>query len=279
MKTKAISLTVAGVMAFQSSAFANISRTADIGNQAISTAKQSNQELKAQVLAFDEALAQAESDIVNKEKNDSVSNAITLGGAAVGVALGALSVMSEKRMLGSFYLGTNALILTFATAVGASAISNVSGLLTVNQPTAADIDKAAEELNKTQAELEKVIASSETPAQAEMLARLNEELKETKSALAAYKQDGSDLTRNRTMVRLAQFSGTVVAFASLIGGSKVSNPLVKNVLKSTFILGTVASAGGQLASIVTGMQSADTENVLKEIRETRKAVRTALAGL
>lgn len=276
MKTKVISMTVAGVMAFQSVGFAAADRTAEIGSQAAVVAQQNMQQLKSQIATFDQTLAQAEQDIVNKEKSKSISNGFTVGAAALGLALGTLVVLSEKGK--GIRLSTDATILSAAAAVILSGLSGVSGMFSVNKPTTANIDEAQAEIDRTQATLEQALANSQNPAQAELIARLNAEVKETKEALSAYKEDGSELSRNRGIARVAQFAGTIVAVMSVVTGNKLEGVAAK-ATGVTAILGGIAAAGGQIASIVTGLDSVNTESVLKEIRETRKAISTSLVGL
>ncbi|WP_413291512.1 hypothetical protein [Bdellovibrio sp. HCB337] len=276
MKTKAISLTVAGVMAFQSVGFANPDRTADIGNQAISAAQQSSEDLKTQILIFDDALATAEADIINKD-SVGTANGLTIGAAALGLFLGGVAVYTSKASMRN---ATNATILAITGGVIATTLSNVTGMLTIRKPTVVDITKAQAELDKTQVELENALANSPNPAQTELIARLSTEVQETRKALGIYKEDGSDVSRNRTIARIAQFAGTAAAVSSLVISAKAKvTGSAQTTLQTVMIAGALVSAGGQIASIITGAQSPDTDNVLKEIRETRKAIKDALAGI
>ncbi|WP_413291510.1 hypothetical protein [Bdellovibrio sp. HCB337] len=271
MKTKWICMTLAGVMTFQSVGFANVDRTSGVANQSIAAAQQNMEQLKQQIAAFDKALEQTEQEILNKDNSGNVTNAITLAGTAVGVALAGLTVYFVKT---NTKTGDPALFAATASVV-VTAAAGLMGIVNSNQKSAADIDAAQLELEKTEKSIDQALANTTDSQQREALSKVKGDVLEVKKALAIYKEDGSDLSRNRMAARVAQFTGAVLIAGGFVVGMSFPSQRtsVASVTSMAALgLGSVASAGGVLANIVTSLQSYNSEAVLKEIRLTRSAL-------
>lgn len=276
MKTKALSLTIAGFMAFQSAAFAATDRTAGIGDQAIAVAQTDMQQLKAQLASFDDALAEAEKGITEQDGAGNFSNGLTIGAAAVGLAVGGYAIYIAKQKSESAGMAS---LPFFVLAGASSAISSVSGLFTIARKSSGDVDEAQAELAKTQQLIEAARKQGMTAQEAQLMARLSSDLTETSAALGEYQKNGKALTRNRVISRVTQMGGTVILIASMVTSMKGVDGTLGQITGYGVLAGGIATAGGHLATILTGFQSYKAAPVLKEIRETREAIKNLSAQL
>lgn len=285
MKTKAWSLTLASVMAFQSVGFANTNRVQGIGDQAIAAAQADLGQVKTQISAFDQALAKAEEAIVNKDHKGNISNGLAIGAGALGLALGALTVIYANKAIQPGNPSTVAYgILLVPLTIAITTISSVAGLTNTAVKSAADVSDAKQVLAQTEKAAANVDTQKLNDQESLLITQLRSNLAETKAALATYENNGNELSRNRLTSHVAQLAGTVLGVAAIVAsindGYRYSLPAgTQYLFGAGMAIGGLTAMGGNLATIVTGLQSYQSESVLKEIRETRESLKNVAASL
>ena len=283
MKTKVLSLTLASVMTIQSVGYAATDRTAGIGDQAIAESQAKLNQLKISLQSFDDTLAETEKAIIQQDHSGNFVNGLTIGAAALGVAVGgfALYVAGNKSESAGVVS-----IPFFIASAGASVVSSVAGMFSVNRKSSGDVKSAQAELTKTQNLINEARTAKLTAEQDQLITRLEKDLSETQQALTAYDKNGTDLTRNRLISRAVQLGGTVLVVASMVitakqttGPNAATGSILGKAAAWGLMLGGVTTAGGHIATIVTGLQSYKAKEVLKEIAQTRGSIQSLLAQL
>jgi hypothetical protein len=266
MKTKALSLTLAGMMSIQSIGFAQqADRTAGIGDQAISTAKNNLQALNNEVLLLDQALANAAESISLRDSKGGITNGAAVVGAGIGVGLSAMSYLAfHNRAEGS---GIGGLILA-AGSIGASALSLLNGGVSHLRKTKVETAQLEQQLIEAQKNVEASLAQSTDKAASAALTQMGLAIKNTQSALASYKEQESEITTNRLVSQAAQVVGAAVLAYGIT--QKNSNlPL----------FGLAIMNIGNIGAFLSGLQDSEAQEMLKEIQRTRDSLKIASAAL
>lgn len=266
MKTKALSLTLAGLMSIQSVGFAQqADRTTGIGDQAISTAQNNLQALNREVLLLDQALANAAESITLRDSKGGITNGVAVVGAGIGLGLSAMSYLSFHK--GAEGSGIGGMILA-AGSIGASALSLINGGVSQLRKTKVETTQLEQQLIEAQKNLEVSLAQNTDKASTAALTQMGLAIKNTQSALASYKDQESEMTTNRLVSQAAQLVGT----AMLAYGVTQRNSNLP-------MFGLMIMNVGNLGALLSGVQKSEAQDLLKEIQQTRDSLKVASAVL
>jgi hypothetical protein len=266
MKTKALSLTLAGIMSLQSIGFSNPDRTVGIGEQAITTAKGNLKSLNQEILLLDQSLAKAAAAITNRDHSGGVTNGFAVAGAGIGLALSVMAnVNMRKGGEGTLYNVLFAGVFSIAASVSSMAFGLTSQALKTGVNTK-EIEAQLIEAQKnvqaaiTQAANDKTISTG--------LTQLAFSIKNTQESLASYQDQETEVSRNR----LASQASQLVGAALIAFGFTQRESIVPAI-------GAVVMSAGSLAAVLSGFQGSEAKTILIEIQKTRdllKDVSTAL---
>lgn len=261
-----ISLSLAGLMASQTVAFAQTDRTSDLTNQAIAQSKANLSALRTNILALDKALAETATTIETRDNSGNILNGMSIAGAGLGVAFSAVSFMTARRGGNGSGFGMIIAGLIAASASGTSALMG-SGSHIVQKDV--DTKKISEELDA----LEKEIASNTQVMAAQDTKTLNilsTSIKDLRASLDEYqgKEDKTDKTK--VWSHIGQVVGTAMVIYGLTDrelGSKIMTA------------GVLIMNASNVSRIVSGMTSSQAELVLKEISSARTTLQINAATL
>lgn len=266
MKTKALSLTLAGLMSIQSVGFAQqTDRTSGIGEQAITAAKTNLQTLNSDIVALDQALAKAAESITKRDNKGGLSNGVAVAGAGLGLGLSAMSyLLFHKGAEGS---GIGGMILA-TVSVGTSVASLVNGGVSQLVKTKVDSAEVEKQLNQAQKGVETALAQSSDKATTAALTQMGLAIKNTQASLSSYQDQESEVTLNR----LASQAGQLIGAAMLTYGITQKDSRLP-------MIGLMIMNVGNLGAVLAGFQGSEAQEVLKEIQQTRESLRAASASL
>lgn len=267
MKTKALSLTLAGLMSIQSVGFAQQDRTAGIGDQAIAAAQTNLQTLNQQMLLLDKSLAQAADSITKRDNKGGTTNGLAIAGAGLGLGLSAMSYLSFHK--GTEGSGIGGMILaTVSIAASLTSIVNGGTSQILKSTAKADTTELEKQLIEAQKGVETQLAQTSDKATAVALTQMGLAIKNTQTSLADYKDQESEVTLNRLASQAGQFVGTAI----LVYGITQKDSRAP-------MIGLMIMNAGNLGAILAGFQGSQAEEVLKEINQTRDSLKVASAAL
>lgn len=266
MKTKTLSLSLAALMSAQSIGLANTDRTEGIGQKAVLSAQENLTVLKAKVLSLDQSLESAAKSIEARDQRGGLTNGLAVASAGLGIGLSAMAYLNVTK--GSAGSGLSGMLFG-VLSIGASVNSMIMGKTSKTIKTTADTKALEAQLAATQQNINSALIQAKDKASLNALAQLSLSLKNTQDSLSEYQDQESDVARNRLVSQASQLVGvTMVVFA-------ISNKSVERILP----LGLLAMNGGNLGAMISGFQGSKAEEVLKEIQQTRQALRAAAASL
>lgn len=269
MRTKTLTLSMAAIMSLQSIGYANTSRINDIGEQAITNAQNDIASLKSQVAALDLTLEQAAKDIEKRDHRGGITNGLAVTGAGMSLGLAAAAYLTVQK--GGTRAGVSGLIIGFVSTAASVGALLMGGTSQIRKALANPDTKELEtQLTEAQKNVDAMLAQNTDKATANTLNQLNLTLKNVQSSLQAYKSDQND----SSMARLASQA------SQLLGMAMVTYAVVtKKSGETLFQIGLVTMNVGNLGAIVTGFMGEDADAVLKEIQQTRAALKVSTAGL
>lgn len=266
MKTKALSLTLAGLMSVQSIGFANeADRTAGIGDQAITAAKTNLQTLNHEILLLDQALSKAADSITKRDDRGGFTNGIAVAGAGLGLGLSAMSYLSfrkggEGSGIGGMFLAT--------FSIGATLSSLGNGATSQALKTKAETTELEKQLSEAQKSVETAMAQTSDKATAVALTQMGLAIKNTQSSLSSYQAQESEVSRNRLVAQASQLVGTAI----LVYGITQENSRLP-------MLGLMIMNAGNIGAVLSGLQGSEAQDILKEINQTRDSLKVVSAAL
>jgi hypothetical protein len=265
MKTKAISLTLATLMAVQTTAMANTDRTQGIGQQAVLTAQENMAAISAQIITLDQSLERAAKAVEKRDNDGGITNSIAVATAVVGVGLSAAAYFSihsggEGRGIAAMMAG--------GMSIGASIVSAVSGLSSQGLKASVDTQELEAQIKESQKSIETAIAQSTDKATSVSLTQLNLALTNSLVALNEYQSEKSTESKVRLASQGAQVAGIAT---SILGLTTKTN--------GALFIGSLLMNAGNLTAAIAGLGSEDAQTVLKEIQQTRDSLKLAQAGL
>ncbi len=271
MKTKALSLTLAGLISVQSSGYANSDRTEGVGEQAISNAKENLGAINHELILLDQTLSNTLEAIRTKTGKGRFANGLAVAGAGLGLGLSALAHMSLRkgRDEGSLY---NLLFLSVlgVFSVGATVSSTMGGLTSKVLKPSTDTKTIGIQLAEAQKNITAALAqTSNDKNTSAVLTQLGLSIKSTQNSLVQYQTQESEVSRNRLVSQVGQ----------LIGSALVIYSFTQRESKASMMIGTLVMNAGNLAALISGLQGAQTEVIIKEIQMTRASLRAASAAL
>jgi len=266
MKTKAISLTLAGLMSLQSVGFAQQDRTANIGDQAIAAAQSNLKALNTQILTLDQALGEAQAAIEKRDSRGGIKNAAAVTAAVAGLALTASAFWTSKLKTEGAGLGAMALGVV---SVGATLSSLGAGLTSQVLKPKVDVTEVNSKIVAAQNDVKAALAQTKDLNQRDALVQVGLRLQNTLEALASYKDQESEVSRNRLASQGTQLVGSMLLTYGIL---RDSSALVGNT-------GAILMSASNVAAIVSGFQGSEAKEVLKQIKHTRESLRTASAAL
>lgn len=265
MKTKALSLTLAGLMSVQSVGFAQQDRTAGIGDQAITAAQTNLQTLNQQILLLDKSLAQAAESITKRDNRGGISNGVAIAGAGIGLGLSAMSYLLVKK--GGEGSGIGGMILA-AGSIGTSILSLVNGGMSQLVKPKADTKELETQLIEAQKGVETALAQTTDKATAVALTQMGLAIKNTQESLVSYQDQESEVKLNRLASQASQLIGTTL----LVYGITQRNSQAP-------MFGLMIMNAGNLGAVLAGFQGSEAQEVLKEINQTRDSLKVVSASL
>lgn len=266
MKTKALSLTLAGLMSIQSAGFAQqTNRTDGVGDQAITSAKNNLQSLNHEILLLDQALSKAAESITQRDSQGGITNGIAVAGAGLGLGISAMAFLtlnkrSEGAGLEALLLGTGSIIATVASMTH----GGISQLLKSNANTA----ELEAQLAQAQKNVEVAMVQSTDKATTAALTQMGVSIKNTLAAVNSYQAQETEVSRNRLVSQASQLAGT----ALLVFG-------MRQQATNTPMLGMLIMNVGNLGALISGFQGSEAQAILKEIAQTRESLKILSASL
>ncbi len=266
MKTKALSLTLAGLMSIQSIGFAQqADRTAGIGDQAISAAQNNLQALNKEVLLLDQALANAAESITVRDSKGGLTNSVAIVGAGIGIGLSAISYFTVHG--GQQGSGIGGMIFA-AGSLAASALSLINGGVSQLRKTKVETSQLEQQLAEAQKNLEVSLAQNTDKAATVALSQMALAIKNTQTALASYKDKESEVTTSRLVSQATQLVGA----AMLAYGATQRNSNMP-------MFGLMVMNAGNIGALLSGVQKSEAQEILNEIQQTRNSLKLASAAL
>jgi hypothetical protein len=255
---RALSLTLAALLTFQSSVWAQSPRTEGIGDQQIVLAQRELAVIRHDLERLKASLTETETALRSDRSQWRVSNILSVGTATVGLSLAALTATSTI---------TSGKIKWTIITVNA-ALSAVAGYIDYRESKRLPTDAADRAVIKARQEILAARATnSEDPGSSEALGQLDRSLESIQTALNDYRKHQTLNRRIHLAGVISQTAGTAMAVGLAMGF----------VRKAT--LGRLLIASGNIATVVQALTPAKTEQVLAEIVQTREAVTTALDSL
>lgn len=259
MKTRALSLTLATLMIFQSTAWAQSSRTDGIGDQQIARAQQEMAIIRHDLERLSTALGESERALLEKKAQGRLANIASISTASMGLAMAALAATTS---LSGGKVGP--VMITVQAALSA-----VTGYINYRATKIAPSDSANKAVRKARQEiLAARTYGNENAENMDALLQLDESLQVLESALDDYNQNRTVNRRFQVVGIVTQTAGVAVAVGIGLGALRI---------RSGF--GQILMASGNIATIIHGLTPAKSDLVLEEIIQTRKAVNTALENL
>lgn len=256
MNSRLIAMTLAGLMAVQTTAMASTSRIEGISDQAIADAKAQLNALQSQVDTLDATLAQAEKSIAEREKSGRLLNATNITGAAIGAGLTALSYMTLRKV-GVAGVGQTVSIGAGVFTVVSALSSYVEGVVKGETVTI----ETAKQIEAVRANVRASFSDLNDDDTNEQLAELDTRLKYLLGDLGRFNQSENEAAKAAFKAQLTQVLGVAL---TITGGSIGQGQLMT--------LGTVIYSAGNISTLLRSLEDSQAELILKEIADTRKQV-------
>ncbi|MEK2644645.1 hypothetical protein [Bdellovibrio sp. BCCA] len=265
MSSKILCLTLAGMISMQSGAFAQ-DRTAGIGEEQIKTAKENVQSLKAELLSLDQALVATKTAIEKRDSKGSILSGSAVAGAAVGLGLSVYATFKFRARGGSGdgilgLLAGAASVLMSAGSVGLS----VAGQAVKPE---ADVTKLNEQLTKAEQEVKEALSQTTDKSSAALLKNLEVSLQGARKTLNEYSENESSTSKNKLIAQIAQAAGAAITVYGV----------TQKESRATLI-GPLVMSAGNIGQIISGLSDSEAELVVKEIENTRQALRSSAMAL
>lgn len=274
MKTKVLSLTLAGVMSLQNTVFAADSRIDGVGDQQVLAAQRELMILRHDIQRLDESLVEAAQAIQARKDNGNFTASVAVGGAVLGLGMAALS-MTVSKLGADSGAGVILSMTGYAIVAVKTASSSALSLVSEVQKGKADTKEAKEALFKARQE----IMAARTSAQLNedsmnALTELDNSLAKIQTSLEEYK-DRENLDKGMRLTSvIAQAAGAAITFyagASILTGNGISNRAAT--------LGPALMTIGNILSINSALLPSKADAVLKEITKIREDLAIAAAKL
>ncbi|WP_413290442.1 hypothetical protein [Bdellovibrio sp. HCB337] len=270
MKTKILSLSLAGIIAVQHSAIAAESRVDAIADVQILSAQKELMILRHDIQRLDQGLAETALAIQARKEKGSLAAGIAVGGAALGLGLAALS-FGVSKVGGDSGVGGILALAGFGVAAVKTASSAALHLVSEIQKGSGETKEANEALIKARQEILAARAGSElTPQSLTALDELDRSLEAIQNSLEEYK-DRENLNKGiRLSAMLSQAAGAAITFYVAAGIMRS-----QGMNKTAAVLGPTLMTIGNITSIAATLSPSKTNELLAEIAKTRNALAIA----
>lgn len=266
MKTKALSLTLAGLMSLQSTGFAQqADRTAGVGDQAITAAKNNLKTLNHEILLLDQALSKAAESITKRDGQGGITNGLAVAGAGLGLGLSAMSFLSLNSSRAGAGVGG---VILATVSVSATLGSMVNGGASQLLKSKADTQELEAQLATAQQNVEVAMVQSTDKATTAALTQMGLSIKNTQASLSSYQEQETEVSRNRLVSQASQLVGAALLVYGITQRSS-----------NAPMMGLMVMNIGNLGSLISGFQGSEAADILKEIAQTRESLKVLSASL
>lgn len=241
-------------------------RTSGIASQQLQNAQANLLALRNEIVKMDQALAQLEVEIVNRESKGHWLNGISVVGAGLGLGLSAMATFMFKSrggsgsgISGAIYGAASILLSVGSLASGTTR----SALQDKFNPQDADLALAT-----SQKQIDQQINSTSEKSTKSLLIQLSEGIKASRLSLQEYTQSENSDSRNKFLAQVAQAAGVAL---TVFGTTQRQSPLVG--------IGVVVMTAGNIGQIIGTLSEGDADVLLKEIEATRRSLQVTIKTL
>lgn len=272
MTKKTIAFSLAGLLAAQAvsmnHAYAGNSRVDDIGNEQVQQAKQNLVVLKSQLVALDEALLAARTQIEKRNSQGTILSGASVTGAAIGLGFTAYSMLTLTRRGADGAAGME-ILLSGTVSLLASAVSagfGTGAIMVKDDENTQQLRNQVEALANQGAE---AMATIENVEQRRILQTMVSNLSSLKTQLDTYSGDESFDKSTKMASTLAQAVGAGMLLASA----------TRRNTGTLTAVGALVMASGNLGQVLIRLNKSEADMTIKEIDRLREAIRISANGI
>jgi hypothetical protein len=267
MKTRILSLVLAGAMGVQNIAGAQSSRVGSIGEQQIASSLREIQIIRRDLTRLDQALVEVDTAIRERQKSGNLASIHSVSAATAGLAIAALALTITKfdGKTGTIIGITAASMLAMKTGI-ASAL----GLVAELQKKGGRTEPANKALIKARQEILAARAAAGNDKAAVLLMDLDKSLESIQVTLNDYKNRENLNKRLHITGLISEAAGTAMTFYLGFGiFSKFG------LGRTGALVGPLLMASGNIAVLINTLSPSKANEVLAEIAKTREAIARA----